>query len=54
MPEPWRGVRDAELEKICGIPGLIFVHATGFIGGAKTYDGVLKMAIESLKLLGKK
>ncbi|CAE6503879.1 unnamed protein product [Rhizoctonia solani] len=33
LPEAWRGIRDAQLDEITGIPGGIFVHATGFIGG---------------------
>ncbi|KAG6813269.1 hypothetical protein H0H92_012683 [Tricholoma furcatifolium] len=33
LPEQWRGLRDEELSKASGIPGGIFVHASGFIGG---------------------
>lgn len=44
MPEPWRGLRDEELSKVSGIPGCVFVHASGFIGGNATYEGVLEMA----------
>ena len=33
LPEPWRGVRDDALSELSGIPGGIFVHASGFIGG---------------------
>lgn len=29
----WRGIRDEALDQITGIPGCIFVHAGGFIGG---------------------
>ncbi|XP_071099258.1 MYG1 exonuclease-like [Haliotis cracherodii] len=47
--EEWRGVRDEELTKKSGIPGCIFVHAGGFIGGNKTYDGVLEMARRCVK-----
>lgn len=47
--EDWRGVRDEELSKKSGIAGCIFVHAGGFIGGNKTYDGVLEMARICLK-----
>lgn len=47
--EEWRGVRDEELSKLSGIPGCIFVHASGFIGGNETYEGVLEMARQSLK-----
>jgi len=49
LPEPWRGKRDNELSALSGIPGCIFVHATGFIGGNSTFDGALKMAQTSLK-----
>ncbi|XP_060086338.1 MYG1 exonuclease-like [Ylistrum balloti] len=49
LPEEWRGIRDAELSEKSGIPGCIFVHAGGFIGGNETYDGVLEMARRSLK-----
>ena len=47
LPEPWRGVRDAELDGILGDAvedGAIFVHASGFIGGHKTEAGVRGMA----------
>ncbi|KAI1721886.1 tRNA synthetases class I (I, l, M and v) domain-containing protein [Ditylenchus destructor] len=46
---PWRGVRDADLEKESGIEGAIFVHMSGFIGGAKTREGAMKMAIATLR-----
>ena len=46
--EQWRGVRDEELSKLSGIPECIFVHASGFIGGTKTYEGVLEMARRTL------
>ncbi|XP_049844286.1 MYG1 exonuclease isoform X1 [Schistocerca gregaria] len=46
--EAWCGLRDEELSVKAGIAGCIFVHATGFIGGNKTYTGVLEMAAKSL------
>ncbi|KZT60347.1 metal-dependent protein hydrolase [Calocera cornea HHB12733] len=49
LPEPWRGVRDDELSKLTGIPGCIFVHASGFIGGNKTKEGAMKMAKGALE-----
>lgn len=49
MPEPWRGVRDEALSALTSIPGCVFVHASGFIGGAGSYDSALKMAIASLE-----
>jgi len=50
LPEPWRGIRDAEMERVSGIPGCVFVHATGFIGGHLTRDGALQMARRALEL----
>lgn len=49
LVESWRGVRDAELVAATSIPGARFVHSAGFIGGADTYEGALKMAQETLK-----
>lgn len=48
LPEPWRGLRDAELVAAAGIAGCKFVHATGFIGGADSFEGVLEMANRAL------
>jgi len=48
MPDAWKGLRDEELSKVSGIPGGVFVHASGFIGGNQTYDGTLQMAIKSV------
>lgn len=51
LPEQWRGKRGEELAKISGIDDVEFVHATGFIGGAKSYESVLRMARISLGLI---
>lgn len=51
LPEPWRGVRDAELDALLGSEvedGAVFVHAAGFIGGHKTEKGVRAMAALAL------
>lgn len=50
LPTQWRGYRDNELSNISGIQDCIFVHATGFIGGNKTREGVIQMAIKTLEL----
>jgi len=50
LPDAWKGVRDEELSKVSGIPGGIFIHASGFIGGNKTFDGALQMAQKALTL----
>jgi uncharacterized UPF0160 family protein len=49
LPGAWRGVRDEELSKVSGIEGCVFVHASGFIGGNKTFEGVLEMARNSVE-----
>jgi uncharacterized UPF0160 family protein len=60
LPESWRGVRDDQLDSVLAaeaektgkpkIPeGAIFVHASGFIGGHKTMEGALAMAVRSLE-----
>ncbi|KAJ3219831.1 hypothetical protein HDU67_009019 [Dinochytrium kinnereticum] len=48
LPEPWRGLRDDALSEKTGIPGCIFVHASGFIGGNSTKENALRMAVDAL------
>lgn len=48
LPEQWRGLRDEALSEASGVEGCVFIHAAGFIGGAKTKEGVLKLAELSL------
>ncbi|XP_030324100.1 UPF0160 protein MYG1, mitochondrial [Calypte anna] len=48
LPEPWRGLRDETLSQILGLPGCIFVHSSGFIGGHRTREGALEMARRTL------
>jgi len=50
LPEAWRGLRDEQLSEVTGIPGGVFVHASGFIGGNKTREGALELAIKALTL----
>ncbi|XWS48747.1 hypothetical protein CRYUN_Cryun13aG0102800 [Craigia yunnanensis] len=50
LPAQWRGLRDDELSKEAGIPGCVFVHMSGFIGGNQTYEGALAMARTALKI----
>lgn len=49
LHKDWRGLRDDELSKVSGIDSCIFVHASGFIGGNKTYEGAIQMALKTLK-----
>ncbi|KAH0629076.1 hypothetical protein JD844_010879 [Phrynosoma platyrhinos] len=46
--EEWRGLRDEELSEVSGIPGCVFVHSSGFIGGNHTKEGALEMARKTL------
>ncbi|KAG0586714.1 hypothetical protein KC19_2G111500 [Ceratodon purpureus] len=50
LPAVWRGLRDDELSKECGIDGGVFVHMSGFIGGNKTFEGALAMAKKALTM----
>ncbi|KAG0266332.1 hypothetical protein DFQ27_009868 [Actinomortierella ambigua] len=50
LPQEWRGYRDEELSERSGVPQCIFVHMSGFIGGNKTREGALDMAVKSLDL----
>ena len=60
LPEAWRGVRDQDLDGLIAseaektrkdkIPeGAVFVHASGFIGGHKTREGAMAMAVRGLE-----
>ena len=50
LPVAWRGLRDAALSELSGIPGCVFIHAAGFIGGNDTYEGALAMAAAGLEM----
>uniref|UniRef100_A0A023GN45 Putative secreted protein n=1 Tax=Amblyomma triste TaxID=251400 RepID=A0A023GN45_AMBTT len=49
LPEKWRGLRDEELSKATGIDGCIFIHSSGFIGGHKTKEGVVEIAMRTIQ-----
>jgi uncharacterized UPF0160 family protein len=49
LPEAWRGFRDEELDRVSSIGGCVFVHAAGFIGGNKTFEGAKQMATKALE-----
>lgn len=50
LPAAWRGLRDDDLSKATGVPGGVFVHMSGFIGGNKTREGALEMAKRAAEL----
>ncbi|KAI3378594.1 hypothetical protein SNEBB_002629 [Seison nebaliae] len=43
LPENWRGRRTEELAGIIGLDNANFVHSSGFIGGAKSKETVIRM-----------
>ncbi|KAI9841702.1 MAG: hypothetical protein M1837_000434 [Sclerophora amabilis] len=47
LPEAWRGFRDEQLDEVAGVEGTVFVHASGFIGGSKTWEGAKSMAYKA-------
>lgn len=49
LPKEWRGIRNDDLRTASGIADAGFCHASGFIGGAASRDGVLQMGIDALK-----
>lgn len=53
FPEHWCGLNDKQLQKITGVNDAIFCHAKGFLAGAKTVDGAIKMAQIALKTANK-
>lgn len=48
LKKEWCGLRDQELQKLSGVDDAIFIHATGFIGGAKSFDGAVALAKKTL------
>jgi uncharacterized UPF0160 family protein len=48
LPESWAGLRDADLAAVNGVPDSVFCHLNLFIGGARSFEGALKMAALAL------
>lgn len=48
FPEEWCGLIDADLAAVSGINDAVFCHRGGFIAGARTLDGALKMACNAM------
>ena len=44
FPESWRGLRDAELAEVSGIPDAIFCHKTGYFFVAGSREGAMMAA----------
>ena len=43
-PQGWWGKEGEELQRACGVDDALFCHRSGFIGGAKTKAGAIRMA----------
>ncbi|XBW38578.1 hypothetical protein QEN19_004166 [Hanseniaspora menglaensis] len=54
LPTNLRGLRDDELSSAAGIQDGIFIHASGFIGGAKSKESCLKLARMGLEEVASK
>jgi uncharacterized UPF0160 family protein len=50
LPKEWCGLREEALSEAAGIPGCVFVHAAGFIGGANSEAGAFELASKALAL----
>ncbi|KAM0687362.1 hypothetical protein COBT_001401 [Conglomerata obtusa] len=48
--EKWRGLRNEELQKVCGVKDAIFVHASGFLAICNSFDGILELCKKSLEI----
>jgi uncharacterized UPF0160 family protein len=44
LPAPWAGLRDAELQKVTGVPEAIFCHTKLFLAVARTKKSALALA----------
>lgn len=48
LPEAWAGLRDAELERVTGVPGAAFCHRGRWFCSAKTREAALALAALAL------
>ncbi|MDZ7920152.1 MYG1 family protein [Rhodoferax sp.] len=44
LPDAWAGLRDGELAAVNGVTDSVFCHLNLFIGGARSFDGAVKLA----------
>ncbi len=54
LHKDWCGASPQVLKEKSGIDDIVFCHVSGFIGGARSYDSALKMAVLSLDTQEKK
>jgi len=44
LPKPWAGLREQELAAVNGVKDSVFCHLNLFIGGARSFEGAVRMA----------
>ena len=44
LPKPWAGLREQELAAVTGVPDSVVCHLNLFIGGARSFEGAVRMA----------
>lgn len=44
LPEPWAGLREGELAAVTGVADSVFCHLNLFIGGARSFEGAVRLA----------
>ena len=49
LKEDWRGLKPEDLQTVSNITDIVFVHNSGFIGGAKSLESAIRMSEISLK-----
>ena len=49
LPEPWAGLRDADLALVTGVPDATFCHNGRFIAAAKSWEGIRELARQALR-----
>jgi uncharacterized UPF0160 family protein len=48
LPEPWRGLQEAEFSKAAGIEDGVFCHPSGFICGARSQESAVRLAEKAI------
>jgi uncharacterized UPF0160 family protein len=49
LPEPWAGLRDADLASVTGVADATFCHNGRFIAAAKSFEGIRELARQALR-----
>lgn len=49
FPSSWYGLRGSELAEVCGVADAKFCHPSGFLAGADTKEGAIKMAQTAIR-----